>query len=173
MVFLVVKYRCESWTIKKADHRRTDAFKLCYWIRLESPLDYTEIKPINPKGNQPWIFFGRTDAEAEALILWPSHAKSWLTGKYPDAGKDWRQENGMTENRMVEWHHWLKGYEFGQALGDSKGQGSLACYSPWDSKELDMTEQLNNNNYTLHYGTCGIWDRMEPMKIWPMETNQL
>ena len=88
MVFLVVKYRCESWTIKKADHRRTDAFKLCYWIRLESPLDYTEIKPINPKGNQPWIFIARTDAEAEVSILWPPDVKSQLTGKDPDVGKD-------------------------------------------------------------------------------------
>ena len=144
MVFPVVTYGGESWTIKKL---KTWCFQTVVLEKsLESPWDCKEIKQINPKGNQPWIFFGRTDAEAEALILWPSHAKSWLTGKYPDAGKDWRQENGMTENRMVEWHHWLKGYEFGQALGDSKGQGSLACYSPWDSKELDMTEQLNNNN---------------------------
>jgi len=102
MVFLVVKYRCESWTIKKADRRRTDAFKLCYWIRLKSPLDYTEIKPIHPKGNQPWIFIARTDAEAEVSILWPPDVKSQLTGKDPDVGKDWGQEEkGVAEDEMV------------------------------------------------------------------------
>ena len=135
----------------KLDHKKD--WELKYWCfrtvvlekSLESLLDCKEIKQVNPKGNQPWGIFGRTDAEAEALILWPPHAKSQLTGKDPDAGKDWRQEKGMTENRMVERHHWLKGRESGQAPGDSKGQGSLACCSPWDSKELDVTEQLNDN----------------------------
>ena len=99
---------------------------------LESPLDYKEIKPVNPKGNQSWIFTGRTDAEAEAPIIWPSDVKNWLTGKDPDAGKDWRQEEkGVTEGEMVGWHHQLNGYEFEQTLGDSEGQGSLACCSPW------------------------------------------
>ena len=79
---------------------------------LESPLDCTEIKPVNPKGNQPWIFTGRTDAEAEAPVLWPPDAKSQLNGKDPDAGKDWRQEDkGMTEDEVVGWHHWLNGHE--------------------------------------------------------------
>ena len=88
---------------------------------LESPLDSKEIQPVNPKGNQPWIFIGRTDAEAEAPRLWPSDAKSWFTGKDPDAGKDWRQEEkGTPEDEMVVWHHWLNEHEFEQTLGDSK-----------------------------------------------------
>ena len=79
---------------------------------LESPLDCKEIKPVNPKGNQSWIFIGRTDAEADISILWPPDVKSWLTGKDPDAGKDWRQEKkGTTEDEMVGWHHWLNGHE--------------------------------------------------------------
>ena len=99
----------------------------------------------NPKGNQPWIFIGRTDAEAP--ILWPPDVKRWLIRKDPDAGKDWRQEEKeTTENQMVGWHHWLKGHEFEQALGDGEGKGVLACCSPWCHKELDMTEWLNNNN---------------------------
>ena len=88
-------------------------------MTLESPLD-SEIKLVNPKGNKPWIFIGRTDAEAEALMLWPLDAKNWLIGKDPDAGKDWRQEEkGATEDEMVEWHHWLNGHEFEQTLGDT------------------------------------------------------
>ena len=105
----------------------------------ESPLDCKEIKPVNTKGNQPWIFIGRTDAETQALILWPPDVKSWLTGKDPDAGKDWRQEKGMTEDEMVGWHHWLNGHEFEQTPGDSEGQGSLACCSPWGLQESDRT----------------------------------
>ena len=107
---------------------------------LESPLDCKEIKPVNPKGNQTWIFIGRTDAEAQTPILWPPDAKSWLIGKDPDAGKDWRQtERGMTEDEMVGWHHWPKGHEIEQALGDSEGQGGLASCSPWGHKESDTT----------------------------------
>ena len=107
---------------------------------LESPLDCKEIKPVHPKGNQPWIFFGRTDAKAEALILWPPDVKSWLTGKDPEARKEWRQEKKWaTEDDMVGWHHWLNGHEFEQAPGDSKGQVSLVCYCSWGCKELDMT----------------------------------
>ena len=107
---------------------------------LESPLDSMEIKSVNPKGNQPWIFNGRTDAEA--LILWPSVEKSQLTGKDPDAGKDWGQEKkGVTEDELVGWHHWLNGYEFEQTPGDGERQGNLLCYSPWGHKESDMTEQ--------------------------------
>ena len=93
---------------------------------LESPLDCKEIHPVHPKGDQSWIFIGRNDVEAETPILWPPDAKNWLIGKDPDAGKDWRQE----ENEMIEWHHWLNGHEFEQALGVGDGQGSLACYSP-------------------------------------------
>ena len=109
----------------------------CFWTvvlekTLESPLDCKEIHPVNPKGNQSWIFFGRSDAEAEAPVLWPSDVNHQLIGKDPDAGKDWRQEEkGTTEDEMVGWHHRLNGYEFEQTPGDAEGQGSLACCSPW------------------------------------------
>ena len=114
---------------------------------LESPLDCKGLKLINPKINQPWIFVGRIDAEAEAPILWPPDMKSQLTGKDPDAGKDWRQKaKGAAESEMVGWHHQLNGHEFEQTPGDSEGQGSLAYCSPWGHKESDMTEQLSDNN---------------------------
>ena len=110
---------------------------------LESPLDCKEIKPVSPKGNQSWIFIGRTDAEAP--ILWPPDAMNRLIRKDPDAGKVWRQEKkGTTEDKMVGWHHQLNGHEFEQAPRDGKGQGSLVCCSPWGHKELDTTEWLNN-----------------------------
>ena len=110
----------------------------------KSPLDNKEIKPVNPKGNQPWIFIGRADAEAEAPVLWPPDVKNWLTGKYPDAGKDWGQEEkGMTEDEMVGWHHQLNGHEFEWTPGGGDGQGGLVCCSPWGHKELDTTERLN------------------------------
>ena len=113
---------------------------------LENLMDCKEIKPVKPKGNQSRIFIGRTDAEAEAPILWPPDAKSQLTGKDPDAGKDRRQEEKeATKDEMVGWHHQLNGHEFEQTLGYSEGQGSLACCSSWDCKQSDMTEQLNNN----------------------------
>ena len=119
---------------------------------LESPLGYKKIKPVNPKGNQSWIFTESTDAETEALILWPPNEKSPLIRKEPDAGKDWRQEStGMIEDEMVGGHHWLNGNELEQALGDGDGQGSLACCSPWGHKESDKTEQLNNNKNTTVY----------------------
>ena len=106
-----------------------------------------QIKPVNPKGNQSWIFIGRTDAEAETPILWPSDEKSWLIEKDPDAGEDWRQEQkGTTEDEMVGWHHRLNGHEFEQAPGVGEGQGGLVCCSPWGCKESDMTGWLNNNN---------------------------
>ena len=117
MVFPVVMYGCESWTTKKAECQRIDALELWCWKRFLSPLDCKDIKPINPKGNQPWLFNGTSAAEAEAPMLWPPDAKSWLTGKDPDAGKDWSQEKGMTENEIVGWHHQLNGHEFEQALG--------------------------------------------------------
>ena len=113
----------------------------CFWC-----LDSKEIKPVNAKGNQPWILIGGTDAEAEAPVLWPSDSKSWLIGKDPDAGKDWRwEEKGTTEDEMVGWHHRLNGREFEQTLGDGEGQESLACCSPWGHKELDTTYWPNNN----------------------------
>ena len=102
---------------------------------LESPLDCKEIQPVRSKGNQPWMFIGRTDAKAEASILWPPDAKSQLIGKDPDAEKDWRQvEKGMAEDKMVGWHHWLNGYECEKTPGDIEGPGSLACCSPWDHR---------------------------------------
>ena len=110
----------------------------------QSPLDSKEIKPVNPKGNQSWIFIGRTDAEAEIPILWPPDVKNWFTGKDPDAGKDRRQgEKRTTEDEMVGWHHWLDGHEFEQAPGVCDGQGSLGCCSPWGHKESDPIEWLN------------------------------
>ena len=113
MVFPVVMYGCESLTIKKAEHQRTDAFELWCWRRLKSPLDCKEIQPVHPKGNQSRIVTGRTDAEAETPILWPPDVKNWLIWKDPDAGKDWRrEEKGTTEDKMVGWHHWLHGHEF-------------------------------------------------------------
>ena len=127
------------------DHKESWAPKnWCFWTvvlekTLESPLDCKEIQPVNPKRNQSWIFIGRTDVEAETPILWPRDVKNWLTGKDPDAGKDWRQEEkGMTEDEMVRCHHWLNGHKFEQTLEDSERQGSLACCSPWDHKESDI-----------------------------------
>ena len=113
MVFPVVMYGCESWTIKNWALKNW-----CFWTvvlekTLESPLDCQEIQPVHPKGNQSWIFIGRTDVEAETPILWPPDVKSWLLGKDPDAGKDWRQkEKGATDDEMVAWHHRLDGHEF-------------------------------------------------------------
>ena len=104
----------------------------------ENPLNCKEIKPVSPKGDQPWVFIRKTDAEAEAPILWSLDAKNWLIGKEPDAGKGWGQEEkGTTEDEMIGWHHQLYGHEFEQALGD--GQESLACCSSWGCKESDMT----------------------------------
>ena len=102
-------YGCGSWTIKKTECQRIDGFELWYWRRLlRVPWTARRSKPVNPKGNLSSIFFGRTDAKAETLILWPPDAKNWLLGKDPDAGKDWRQEEkGMTEFEMAGWHHWL------------------------------------------------------------------
>ena len=132
------------------DHKESWALKnLCFWTvvlekTLESLLDCKEIQPVNPKGDQSWVFIGRTDVEAETPILWPPDAKTWLIGKDPDAGKDWRQEEkGAAEDEMVGWHHWLNKHEFKQALVVGDGQGSLVCCSPWGCKELDTTERLN------------------------------
>ena len=133
--------------MSELDHKESWALKnWCFWIvvlekTLESPLDCKEIQPVHPKGNQSWILMERTDAEAKTSIFWPPDLKYWLTGKEPDAGKDWRQERkGTTENGMVGWHHWFYEHKSEQALGVGNGQGSLACFSPWDSKLLDMTE---------------------------------
>ena len=123
---------------------------------LESPLDCKETKPVNPKGNQSWMFIGRTDAEAEASILWPPDAKSQFIRKDSDTGKDWRrEEKGMTEDEMVGWHHQLHEHEFEQALGDGEGQGSLACCSLWGHKESHgwATEQ-QAEVLTWHFCSC-------------------
>ena len=161
MVFPVVVYRCEL------DHKEGWALKnLYFWIvvlkkTLESSLDRKKIKPINPKGNQPWILIGSTDAEVEAPILWPPDAKNWLIWKDPDAGKDWGQEEETTEDEMVGWHHQLNVREFEQAPGDWERQGSLAYCHSRGHKESDMTEWLNNNfpflfgNHNFVFYVCG------------------
>ena len=121
----------------------------CFWTMvlektLESPLDCKKIKPVNPKGNQFWIFIGRTDAEAP--ILWPHDVNNLIIGKDPDAGKDWRQEEkGTTGDEMIGWHHWLNGHGFGWTLGVGDGQEGLACCGLWSCKESDTTEWLNWN----------------------------
>ena len=132
------------------DYKESWALKNWYFwtVVLEktpgSPLDSEETKSVHPKGNQSWIFIGRTDADAETPILWPPDAKSQLTGKDTDAGKDWRQEEkGMTEDEMVGWHHRLNGHEFEQAPGVGDGQGSLACCHPRVRKESHTAERLN------------------------------
>ena len=119
---------------------------------LECPLDSKEIQPVNSKGNESWIFIGRTDAEAETPILWPPDVKNWLIGKDP-AGKDWRhEEKGTKEDEMVGWHHWLNGHEFEQILGDSDGAGKPGVlHSPWGRKESDTTERLH-----FHYPTISF-----------------
>ena len=131
----------ESWAPKNLSFQTVVLEKT-----LENPLDCKEIQPVHCKGNQSWIFIGRTVAEVETPIVWPPDAKSWLIGEAPDAGKDWRQEEkGMTENELVGWHHWLNGHEFDQTLEDEV-QGSLVCCCPWGCKELDTTEWLNTNS---------------------------
>ena len=148
----------ESWGLKN----------WCFWTvvlgkTLESPLNCKEIQPVHLKGDQSWIFIGRTDAEAEAPILWSPHVKNWLTGKDPDAGKDWRWEKkGTTQDEMVGWHQWLDGHEFEQALGVGDGQGSLECCSPWGRKELDVTEWLKWSEVLdwltdLNQGHACVW----------------
>ena len=126
----------------------------CFWTvvlekTLESPLDYKEIKLVYPKGHWPWIFIGRTDAEADASALWPPDAKSRLR-KDSDAGEDWRQKKRATEDEMVGWHHRFSGHKLGQTPVDGEGQGGLACCSSWGCKELDMTWRLNNNKHSAH-----------------------
>ena len=129
----------ESWVLKN----------WCFWTvvlekTLESPLDWKEMQPVHPKGDQSWVFIGRTDVEAEAPILWPPDAKTWLIGKDPDAGKDWGQEEkGTTKDEMVGWHHQLDGHGFRWTPGVVDRQGGLACCSSWGHKESDMTEWLN------------------------------
>ena len=129
----------ESWVLKN----------WCFWTvvlekTLESPLDCKEIQPVHSKGDQFWVFIGRNDAKAETPVLWPSHAKSWLIGKDPDAGRDCGQEEkGMTEDKMAGCHHRLDGHEFEWTPGVGDGQGGLVCCDSWGRKESDTTEWLN------------------------------
>ena len=121
----------------------------CFWTvllekTLESPLHCKESQPVHPKGNQSWMFIGRTNAEAETPVLWPLDVKNWLIRKDTDAGKHWRQEEkGTIEDEMAGWHHRLNGHEFEWTPGVGDGQGGLVCCSPWGRKESDMTEWLN------------------------------
>ena len=154
MVFPQVMYGCE----RELDYKESWVPKnWCFWTvvlekTLESPWDCKEIQPVHPKGDQYWVFIGRTDAKAETPILWPPDVKSWLIGKHPDAGKDWGQEEkGMTENEMAGWHHWLNGHRFGWTPGVSDVQGGLACCSPWGHKESDTTERLNWTELTVSW----------------------
>ena len=140
-------YGCASWTIKKPEHWRTDAFEPWCWRRLlrvpwtARRSNQSILKEINPEYS----------LEGLMLKLWPPDVKSRLTWKDPDAGKDWRhEEKGTTENEMVGWHHWLKGHKFELAPGDGEGQGSLECCSPWGCEESDTTERLNNNKSSIN-----------------------
>ena len=143
VVFPVAMYGCESWTIKKAERQRIEAFELWCWRRLESPLDCKEIQPVHPKEGQSWVFIGRTYVEAETPRLWPPNVKSWLIWKDPDAGKDLEQEEkGTTEVELVRWHHWVNGHGFGWTPGVGDGWGGLVCCSLWGRKQLDRTERL-------------------------------
>ena len=145
MVFPVVMYRCKSGPKRRLSTEELMFFNCGAREDCWEPLGRKEIKTVSPKGNQPWIFIGRTDAEAGVPILWLLDVKSWLMGKKPDAEKDWGQEEKeATEDEMVGQHHQLNGHKFEQTPGDSKGWGSLVCCSPWDCKDLDMTEQLSN-----------------------------
>ena len=145
MFFPVVTYGCKSWTTKEAERYRIDVFELWCWRRLKSHLDCKEILPVYPKGDQSWVFFGRIDVEAQTPILWPPDVKSWLIWRDPDAGKDWGQEKGMTEDKMVGWHHRLNGHGFGWTPGVDDGQRGLACYGSWCCKESDTTERVSNS----------------------------
>ena len=141
MAFPVVMDRCESWTVQKA--AKEPPLSNCGVEKtLESPLGSREIKPVNPKRNQPWIFTGRTYAEAEAPVIWAPDGKSWLIGKDPDVGKI--EGRRRREWQMVGWHHWLNEHEFKHTLWHGEGLRSLACCRPWGCKELDMTELLNS-----------------------------
>ena len=136
-------YGCESWTIKKAECLTIDAFELWCWRRLLR-VPWTARRSTNPFWRSALDFFGRNDAEAETPVLWPPHAKSWLIGKDPDAGRDWElEEKGTIEDEMAGWHHGLDGRESEWTPGVGDGQGGLACCNSWDRKESDTTEQLN------------------------------
>ena len=144
MVFPVVMMDVRVGLWRKPSTEELMLLNCGVWKTLESPLDCKEIQPVHSEGDQPWDFFGRTDAEAETPVLWPPHAKSWLIGKDPDAGRDWGQEEkGTTEDEMAGWHHRLNGHESEWTLGFGDGQGGLACCDSRGCKESDTTEWLN------------------------------
>ena len=145
----------------------------CFWTvekTLESPLDCKEIQPVHPKGYQSRVFIGRTDAEAETSVLWPPHAKSWLIGKDPDAGRDWGQEEkGTTEDEMAGRHHWLDAHEFEWTLGVGDGQGGLMCCDSWGHKESDTTERLNWTEHIKNFSSwekCNVYRNIQPKFCW-------
>ena len=145
MVFPVVMYGCESWTIRKAEHWRTDAFELWCWRRLLR-VHWTARRSTVHSKDQSWVLIGGPDVEVETPIFWPPDAMSWLILKDSDAGKDWgKEEKATTEDKMVGWHHWLNGNGFGLTLAVGDGQGGLVCCGSWGRKESDMTEWLNWN----------------------------
>ena len=149
-------YGCESWTVKKAEGRKID----CFWTvvlekTLESPLDSKEIQPVNPKGNQSWIFIGRSDVEAKTPILWPPDGTNWLIRKKPWCWERLKAGGEGTEDETVGWHDRLNAHEFEQILGVGDGQGSLVCCSPWGCKELDMIEQLD-------------WTKLNIIRTWEL-----
>ena len=158
MVFPVVMYGCESWTMKKAEHRRIDAFELWCWRRL------LRVPWTTRRSNQsilmeicPGCSLEGLRLKAEIPILWPPHAKSWLIGKDPDAWRDWGQEkNGTTEDEMAGWHHWLDGHEFEWAPGVGDGQGGLACCNSWGRKKSDTTDRLNWTERDLNSKAHGL-----------------
>ena len=145
MVFPVVRYGCESWTVKKAERQRIDAFELWCWRRLlRVPWTARRSNQSILKEISPGTFFGRNDAEAETPVFWPPHVKNWLIGNDSAAGRDWGQEEkGTTEDEMAGWHHWLDGHESQWTPGVGDGQGGLACCDSWGQKESDTTERLN------------------------------
>ena len=172
----------ESWALKNC----------CFWTvvlekTLESPLDCKEIQPVHPKGDQSWVFIGRTDAKAETPILWPPHAKSWLIGKDSDAGRDWGQEEkGMPEDEMAGWHHRLDGHEFGWTPGVGDEQGGLVCCNSLGHKESDTTERLNwtemnwkipspflNLPWSHHHCGTMITQEMQTLRCWESSQYQI
>ena len=160
------------WTLE-LDHREGWVQKnWCFWTvvlekTLENPLDSKEIKPVKPPGNQPWIFIGWTDAEAEAPLFWSPDAKSRLIGKDPNARKDWGQEEkGMTEDEMARWHHRPHGHKFELAPGVGDGQGGLASCSPWGCKGSDMNEWLNWTSSCYLSSKIPAWTRQPDFWVW-------